>query len=52
MTSEILQALVEALDKILIGIAIGIVIGTLMAINRILIRIWSVLMDIERNTRK
>lgn len=46
-----IQALANSLDEILIGAGIGVVIGLLGSISRRLLMIWSVLSDIERNTR-
>jgi ABC-type nitrate/sulfonate/bicarbonate transport system permease component len=51
MNETLLSVLTGALDKILIGIAIGLILGVLWGIHRVLLNIWSTLMDIERNTR-
>ena len=38
--------------SLVIGIGIGTIIGFLFGIHKVLLMIWSVLKDIERNTKK
>lgn len=52
VSNELFNVLVSSIDEIFIGIAVGVVIGTLLGTNRILLKIWSTLMDIEREIKK